>query len=139
MVIGYLSPIGKFYSCLSYGHTDLALSICQKLYKSEITRFNIIDAEKYLLDLGYICFRARDVIYVHLCSKNYCNHLNTNNKLVNIISESQHNYIKNIFNSNSWNNLDQLDSMNRILNDNQSFESYLKKDSHLQLNPILKE
>lgn len=58
-MIGFLSPLGKFYSCASYEHTYYAEVLCEKLYSEE--PLNGFLAEDYLLSKGWIVFRARDV------------------------------------------------------------------------------
>lgn len=58
-MIGFLSPLGKFYPCASYEHTYYAEELCEKLYSEET--FNGFLAEDYLLAKGWIVFRARDV------------------------------------------------------------------------------
>ena len=62
-LIGYLAPDGKFTQCLSGNHRYCAESICNRIGvdKSAYEKFG---AETYLLENGYICFRASN-IYMH--------------------------------------------------------------------------
>lgn len=57
-MIGFLDPEGKLHECNSYEHLDLAVEITEKMGKSFRNR---LDAENYLLSLGWIAVRARDV------------------------------------------------------------------------------
>lgn len=57
MIIGFLAPTGKLYSCFSYGHMDLARNMCKKLYDKE---YMSVEAEDYLLKQGFIVIRGRD-------------------------------------------------------------------------------
>lgn len=57
-MIGFLSPEGEFFECVSWGHTSKATELCEKLYNKI---FHIgIDAEDYLLSLGYLVLRIKD-------------------------------------------------------------------------------
>lgn len=58
-MIGYLSPEAKFYPCESYEHTSYAEELCESIYLKEVSRGLL--AEDYLLEKGWIVFRARDV------------------------------------------------------------------------------
>ena len=55
---GYLSPMGHLYRCESYGHLSLATEICESVYGLELGE---IDSEEYLMKIGFICVRARDM------------------------------------------------------------------------------
>lgn len=55
---GFLSPEAVLYECASYDHLSTAIKICEGLGK---VCYNGIEAEDYLMDLGWVVVRARDV------------------------------------------------------------------------------
>lgn len=137
MNLGYLSPDGKFYSCNSFEHLDLAYKICSKItklvYNTPIELVNKIEAEKYLEDIGYICFRSRDINYYHFCSKDYKNILNIadNKYLINLLTDTQLNYLNTI---EDFDNLEQIDCVNRIIKDNAELKEAIIDDKDIILN-----
>lgn len=50
MICGWLSPIGKFYSCQEYGHVNLAEQLVQEYYRTEQTTV----PDEYLLERQWI-------------------------------------------------------------------------------------
>lgn len=93
-MIGFLSPEGKFYECSSWEHGYKAKELCDSL---NIEYQNSVDAETNLLDIGYICFRARDI---------YCNH--AKHWVTPIISDKAINFVKD--NIESMENSDKKES-----------------------------
>lgn len=61
-MIGFLSPDGIFYECDTWCHSMTASFILQELnIKRNYDHKNlIVSDEDILLDIGYICLRARD-------------------------------------------------------------------------------
>ena len=53
--LGYLSPTGKFFDCMTYGHLELARKICLRLYNAEFD--NKVQAEVHLLNEGWVMFQ----------------------------------------------------------------------------------
>ena len=63
--IGYLTPEGNIIECESYEHLSLASELIDKMIETgievpAIAKTNGVEAEGYLLSLGYIAIRARD-------------------------------------------------------------------------------
>ena len=63
--IGYLTPEGKIIECESYEHLSLASELIDKMIETgievpSIAKTNGVEAEGYLLSLGYIAIRAKD-------------------------------------------------------------------------------
>ena len=135
MNLGYLSPDGKFYTCNYWEHMSLAVRICHEITGTEF--YSGFKAEQYLLDIGYLVIRSRNIGYNSICSKEYGDSINCDKTIVNLITTAQHNYIRELFNNNSWSNLDQLDSMNEVLKTDSDFKRWLPQDDDLVLNPAL--
>ena len=58
ILIGFLSPEGRFTKCRSWHHIYVAVDICKLAYKKEI---GVNEAEMFLMERGYICFTEREV------------------------------------------------------------------------------
>ncbi len=58
--IGILAPDGTFTPCEPYEHSDAALEIAEKI--SEKIFISRIDAEEYLLSLGYVEIQGHGAI-----------------------------------------------------------------------------
>ena len=57
--IGYLSPEGELHECEPWEHLDKATEIAESLtHRTPLTR---LDAEQYLLNLGYLVVASRSV------------------------------------------------------------------------------
>jgi hypothetical protein len=72
-MIGFLTQEGKFIKCESWEHLDKAQEICENRYNKVI--LNRQEAEDYLLSLGYMVFRARDVYMSYWDSEKNFRHL----------------------------------------------------------------
>ena len=99
-IIGFLSPEGKFTYCSSYGHSDLATKLCEKLGIDE----EGYRGEQCLLEMGYICFRSRDAYMNHY--KQDADKLDYSKEAFNFITEKQLAFIKK--HENDWNNYEQM-------------------------------
>lgn len=100
-MIGFLSPEGKFIECCSWGHTDKAKEICEEKYNKEFTIG--LEAEDYLLSLGYLVLRARDAYMSYL---NDCKWIVLTDEQINWLTEN----IETL-------NENQKKDLNEILND----------------------
>lgn len=58
-MIGFLNPQGELIKCSSWGHLDKAVEICEEIYNKYFIYRQ--EAEDYILSLGYVAIRARDV------------------------------------------------------------------------------
>lgn len=58
-MIGFLNPKGELLECSSWEHLDKAVELCEQLFGIDF--YVRQDAEDYLLSLGYMAIRARDV------------------------------------------------------------------------------
>ena len=134
MKLGYLSPKGKFYECNYWEHMDLATRICKKItdkvYDKPIELIHGYDAERYLLDLGYICFGSRYVVFNQFCSEEYRNTIHIDKFVVNLLTEVQSKYL----NSLDFDNLDQMDAALKILRDDEDIKKYVDIDDDLIVN-----
>ena len=135
MKLGYLLPNGKFYECNYWEHLHLAKIICKKIsssvYNKSIELATELDAENFLMDLGCICFRSRDVNYVQFCSDIYKNNLNVHNYLVNVLTNSQLEYLNNL---KDFDNLDQMDCVQKIIDNDTDIRKYIDTDKDLVVN-----
>lgn len=63
--VGFIDPQGNFYPCKSYGHLDKALEIVKNLgqIQDDSLYFSGVEAERTLLDEGWVILYARSVIY----------------------------------------------------------------------------
>ena len=95
-IIGYLAPNGNFTRCTSNAHAYCATSICKKLGIEK----QGYQAEKYLLDIGYVCFRSHDA---------FMNHYKTYSDGLNFLTAAQLNFIK--MHENDWNNIEQVNDV----------------------------
>ena len=132
-IIGYLAPDGKFTACFTYNHTDCAMKICNDLgvYFQSFTQ-----AEDYLLDSGYICFRARDVLYHTFASDEYKKYCNISQEfVVNLLTDAQKFFIDKHNQDADWNNSDQAEDIHKLLKEQAKVERYL--DETTILNPSL--
>ena len=114
MNLGYLSPSGKMYICSSYGHMELAMRICNTYENPEYELKNSLDCETYLLDIGYVCIRSRSVVYEHFTTRDFSKHFNAK-VCVNILTDAQKNFLKQLFKNDEWYNTDQMDMAQQIL------------------------
>lgn len=112
-IIGFLSPKGEFIKCHSWGHGELAKVLCKKLGYDD-PYLNAIDAERNLLDKGYIIFRRNDAYTNHFVSKE--NGGNAGDKiLVNLLTDAQLAFIERHNKSADWNNEQQAECIESIL------------------------
>ena len=58
-MIGFLNPQGELIKCSSWEHLDKSTEICKDVYNKEFIYRQ--DAEDYILSVGYVAIRARDV------------------------------------------------------------------------------
>ena len=137
MKLGYLLPNGKFYECNYWEHLHLAKIICKKIsssvYNKSIELATELDVENFLMDLGCICFRSRDVNYAQFCSEVYRHNLNVNdcNYLVNLLTDSQLEYLNNL---KDFDNLDQMDCVQKIIDNDTDIRKYINTDKDLVVN-----
>lgn len=141
-IIGFLAPDGKFQSCSSFEHLDMAAHICKTITKSvygkDVDLVQCFEFERYLLDIGYVMFRARDIGYAQWCSKEYCDSLNLpDDSYVNSLTSKQIAFINKCNDNLTWNNSDQIESMYKILEYDKDIKQGIK-DNELKLNPCLK-
>lgn len=137
MKLGYLSPEGDFYECFTFGHLDLAKTIVNNLkyaYGESVELLTSIEAESYLLDLGWVCIRRNDIGHINFCSKKYQEYFNSKKPLINILSDRQLKFLNDI---KDWNNLDQLDSATNVMSLDNMWRNALNKDDSIELNPRL--
>lgn len=75
--IGFLSPHAEFFPCSSWGHMEKAARLCDE---RDIFYVGILDAEKQLLDRGWVIFNARGAYcgYYHDLSEKVLNYLKDN-------------------------------------------------------------
>jgi hypothetical protein len=114
MKLGFLSPDGKLYECHSYDHLDTAMKICKSFENPVYELRTNLDCEDYLMDIGYVCLRARTVNFSSFCSKKYSQHFNAK-FCINFLTNSQRAYLKELFKNDAWFNVDQMDSADDIL------------------------
>ena len=68
--IGYLSPTGELHECAPYGHLSFARDMIDDMVNAGLkvpaqAKVNTVEAERYLLSLGYIAIRSHDC-YGHI-------------------------------------------------------------------------
>lgn len=114
MNLGYLSPSGQMYVCDYFGHLELARKICNTYEKPFIELMNSSDCELYLLDIGYVCIRSRSVEYRPFTTRKFGSHFGAK-VCVNLLTDAQNDFIRNLFETKSWYNIDQMDSAQMIL------------------------
>lgn len=136
MKLGFLSPGGKLYECHSYDHLETAMKICTSFENPVYELRTNLDCEDYLMDIGYVCLRARSVNFSSFCSKKYSQHFNAK-VCVNFLTNSQIEYLEKLFKNDAWFNLDQMDSADMILKYDELLRSTELSDGEV-LNPMNK-
>lgn len=114
MKLGYLDRNGKLYECHSYDHLDMAMKICKSFEHPIYELRTNLDCEDYIMDVGYVCLRARTVNFSNFTTRKYAEHFGAK-FCNNFLTEAQREYLENLFKSNEWFNTDQMDVANEIL------------------------
>ena len=136
MKLGFLSPDGKLYECNSYDHLDMAMKICKSFEQPIYELRTNLDCEDYLMDIGYVCLRARTVNFSNYTTRKYAEHFGAK-FCINFITEAQREYIKNLYMNDEWFNTDQMDSADSILKYDELLRSAELSDGEI-LNPMNK-
>lgn len=121
-IIGFLPPDGVFIPCHSWGHMDTAIRICKDL-NQKFT--NGVEAEEYLLQLGYVVFTSRDCYMYHY--KTTIPEEETEEETTEYIylTEAQINFIQTQEERLAWNDYDQAFAVHRLVeNDAFIFNKY---------------
>lgn len=134
MNLGYLSPSGKMYTCSSYGHMELAMKICNTYENPVYELKNSLDYEVYLLDIGYVCIRSRSVEYSAFTTRKFGKYFGAK-VCVNLLTDAQKDFIKNLFGTDSWYNTDQMDAAQKILDYDDLLRDTELNDEEL-MNPL---
>lgn len=134
MNLGYLSPSGKMYTCSSFGHMELAMKICNTYEKPVFELTNSLDCEMYLLDIGYVCIRSRSVEYSSFTTRKFGNYFGAK-VCVNLLTDAQRDFIRNLFETSSWYNTDQMDAAQMILDYDELLRDTEWNDGEL-MNPL---
>lgn len=134
MNLGYLSPSGKMYTCSSYGHMELATKICSTYENPVYELKNSLDCEVYLLDIGYVCIRSRSVEYSSFTTRKFGKYFGAK-VCVNLLTDAQKYFIKNLFETDSWYNTDQMDAAQKIIDYDESLRDMKLNDGEL-VNPL---
>ena len=134
MNLGYLSPSGQMYTCSSYGHMELAMKICNTYEKPVLELKNSLDCESYLLDIGYVCIRSRSVAYSSFTTRKFGKYFGAK-VCVNLLTDAQKDFIRNLFETESWYNTDQMDAAQMILDYDEFLRDAKWNDGEL-MNPL---
>lgn len=120
-VIGLLSPEGKFARCNSWGHMSLAKKLCEK---AGLTFDNSFEAEKHLLNEGWVCFRSRDA-FMNFYKETALSKSDFGKREMNLLTAKQIAFIKR--QQDQWNCLEQYEDVLRILRDNEGYKELFEE------------